>query len=231
MRIPLPSLSRSGPDGLEPTVGADPLLETLKRALDAGIIGQVFRITLERLDHGPVTAGGSVLWSFAPRAVATLLYLLGTGPDQMSAQGANFLREGGCDEVHLELRFGSGTSAHIHLGWYWPVAQSRLLVLGQSGMIVLDEADQSLTLHRKFHDRDGLQALDLGTYALVAGRGDAEAHAQAGPGGGSADGMPEAGPVVSVLQWAERLIRGGADRRSRRWPALDSQPAFERDPS
>jgi predicted dehydrogenase len=153
-----------------------PAVRELKRALDAGAIGAVRRIHQERLNHGRVRSTENVLWSLAPHDVAVLLYLMGEAPREVRATGAAFLQPGIHDDVHLELAFSGGRSAHIHVAWYWPGRSRTLRVLGDAGMLVYDEENQSLTLHRK-HLAGGagearLLPLDEGASRLYGGRGE-----------------------------------------------------------
>jgi predicted dehydrogenase len=153
-----------------------PAIARLKELIDAGTIGQVYRISQERLKHGRVRATESALWSFAPHDVAVLLYLMDGPPVEVNATGACFLQPGIHDDVHLELTFSGDRSAHIHAGWYWPCKRATLQVFGSTGMLVYDEADQTLTLHRKHlaggRDLDRLKPVDAGTFPLFQGHGE-----------------------------------------------------------
>jgi predicted dehydrogenase len=121
-----------------------PAIRELKRLLDGGALGRIHRIHQERTNFGKVRASESALWSLAPHDLAVLIHLLGGRPREVVATGAAFLQPGIQDDVHLELDFGSGRSAHVHVSWFWPAKGRRLRVLGERGMIVYDEEDQSL---------------------------------------------------------------------------------------
>jgi predicted dehydrogenase len=192
-------------------------IQELKRQLDAGVVGQVLRIDQERLSHGRVRSQENVLWSFAPHDVAVLFYLMGEAPAEVQASGACFLQPGIPDDVHLELTFSGHRSAHIHAGWYWPEKRRGLRVLGTTGMIVYDEADQSLALHRK-HLAGGegpgsLFPVDLGAVLLYLGQGEALVredqhfldclHRHTRP---LSDG-PSGVEVIRVLERADALLR------------------------
>ena len=148
-----------------------PAVKELKRRLDEGFLGRVHRIHQERLNHGRVRSAENVLWSFAPHDVAVLLHLMGEAPSAVRASGAAFLQPGIHDDVHVEFAFASGRSAHIHAAWYWPGKQRSLKVMGEKGMIVYDEADQSLTFHRKTLGAD-LAPLDGGSERIFEGHGE-----------------------------------------------------------
>jgi predicted dehydrogenase len=118
----------------------------------------------------------NVLWSLAPHDVAVLCLLMGGGPRAVRACGAAFLQPGIHDDIHLELNFSGGRSAHIHSAWYWPGKRRGLRVLGDEGMIAYNESDQSLTLHRKrLKGGDppaGLAPVDEGSERVFEGQGE-----------------------------------------------------------
>jgi predicted dehydrogenase len=153
-----------------------PAIQELKRLLEAGAVGRVLRIHQERLNHGRVRNTENVLWSLAPHDVAVLCRLMGGGPRAVRACGAAFLQPGIHDDIHLELGFSGGRSAHIHSAWYWPGKRRGLRVLGDEGMIAYNESDQSLTLHRKrLKGGDppaGLAPVDEGSERIFEGQGE-----------------------------------------------------------
>ncbi len=149
-----------------------PAVTELKRVIDSGILGRVHRIHQERTNLGRVRSTESALWSLAPHDVAVLIHLMGEAPLQVSAAGAAFLQPGIHDDVHLELAFSGGRSAHVHVTWYWPGRRRGLRVLGERGMLVYDEADQSLTLHRKRLQGGSLEAVDEGSVRVFEGPGE-----------------------------------------------------------
>ncbi len=153
-----------------------PAVMELKRVLDSGILGRVHRIHQERTNLGRVRSTESALWSLAPHDVAVLIHLMGEAPLHVAAAGAAFLQPGIHDDVHLELAFSGGRSAHVHVSWYWPGRRRGLRVLGERGMLVYDEADQSLTLHRKRLQGGitsrSLEAVDEGSVRVFEGPGE-----------------------------------------------------------
>lgn len=194
-----------------------PALRKLKEILDTGVIGPVRRVNQFRVKHGPVKSGESVLWSFAPHDVAVLLFLMGEFPSALEAQGAAFLQPGVHDDVHLELAFSGGRTAHIHAGWYYPERRVALQVLGCSGMIVYDEIEQTLVLHRKYlagpNQPDPLAPIDFGVLPLHRDHADAllrqDQHFLECTATGErpcSDGQTGL-DVVRVLEWADLQLR------------------------
>jgi predicted dehydrogenase len=195
-----------------------PAVRELKRLLDSGILGRVHRIHQERANLGRVRSSESVLWSLAPHDVAVLIHLMGEPPEGVVATGAAFLQPGLHDDVHLELTFSGGRSAHAHASWYWPARSRMLRVLGERGMVVYDEEDQSLTLHRKRllggeSDRR-LDAVDEGSVRVFEGPGEALRledlhflHCLASGAVPMSDGRSGL-DVIRVLERADAQLRG-----------------------
>ena len=195
-----------------------PAVRELKRLLDAGTIGRCLRIHQERTNHGRARSTENALWSLAPHDVAVLLHLLGQAPRTVTASGAAFLQPGIHDDVHVEMDFGGGRSAHIHVSWYWPGKGRTLRVLGERGMLVYDEEDQSLTLHRKHLQGGGggdrLAPVDEGTLRLYEGAGEPLRledehflHCLATGATPVSDG-PSGVEVIRVLERADAQLRG-----------------------
>jgi len=153
-----------------------PAIQELKRLLDGGVVGKVHRFHFERMQLGRVRSAENALWSLAPHDVAVLLHLAGEAPSTVEASGAAFLQPGIHDDVHLELTFPQGCSAHIHVGWYWPSKTRGIRVLGERGMIVYEEDGQTLTLHRKrflgTHGPAGPACSDQGSSLVFQGEGE-----------------------------------------------------------
>ncbi|NLG83023.1 MAG: Gfo/Idh/MocA family oxidoreductase, partial [Firmicutes bacterium] len=148
-----------------------PAVEFLKDYLDAGALGRLFGLHQERLDPGCVRPAENVLWALGVLDVAVFLYLLGGSPLGLSIAGQRVLQPEHEDDVYLHLEFAGGVKAHLHCSWLWPERRRRLVVIGEKGMLVYDEAEQSVTLHRKGIGPD-LRETDGGSEGVFAGDGD-----------------------------------------------------------
>jgi predicted dehydrogenase len=126
-----------------------PAVQWIKAYLDAGALGRVFAVYQERLNLGRARSVENALWSLGVHDAAVLLYLTGQPPCHVRATGQRILQPELEDDVYLHMRFPDGTQAHLHTSWLWPEKCRRLVVVGSDGMLVYDEADQSVTLHRK----------------------------------------------------------------------------------
>jgi predicted dehydrogenase len=148
-----------------------PAIRWIKDYVAAGRLGKLLSLHQERLNLGRARSVENVLWSFGVHDVAVLLHLVGSRPEQVSATGQSALTKGVEDDVHLHLRWKSGVRAHLHTSWLWPEKRRRLAVVGSEGMLVYDELDQTVVLHRKGIGAD-LTHRDDGSEVVFTGSGE-----------------------------------------------------------
>lgn len=153
-----------------------PAIEWIKDFLDSGGIGSLVSLHQERLNLGRARSVENALWSLGVHDVAVLLHLVGDFPDELQIAGQRAIQPTVEDDVYLHLRFGGGAGraeiqAHLHTSWLWPEKRRRLTVIGARGMLVYDELDQTVVLHRK-GIRDDLSNRDEGSEVVF--KGDAE---------------------------------------------------------
>ena len=145
-----------------------PAIEFIRNFLLEGKLGRVFTLHQERAKHGKARAVENALWSLGVHDVAALLHLAGATPSRVTATGHCGLRPGMEDDVYLHLEFPDGRHAHLHSSWLWPEDRRRLTVVGGRGMLVYDEKEERVTLHRKMVDA-GLNNVDLGSDVVFEG--------------------------------------------------------------
>jgi predicted dehydrogenase len=149
-----------------------PAVQWIKAYLESGALGRVCALYQERLNLGKARAVENALWSLGVHDVAVMLYLMGGAPDRVEAIGQCVLQPAIEDDVHLHLGFAGGAQAHLHTSWLWPEKRRRLGVLGTAGMLVYDELDQTVTLHRTWITPDDLRNCDQGSAVLFRGSGE-----------------------------------------------------------
>lgn len=148
-----------------------PAIQWIKRYLDEGHLGRLRSLHQERLNLGKVRSVENALWSLGVHDVAVLLHLVGAPPSRIEATGHRVLQPEVEDDVYLHLGFSNGIQAHLHTSWLWPEKRRRLTVVGDAGMLVFDEADQTVTLHRKTVGAD-LAHQDGGQEVVFQGAGE-----------------------------------------------------------
>ncbi|MEB3193329.1 MAG: Gfo/Idh/MocA family oxidoreductase [Snowella sp.] len=141
-----------------------PAIRWMKDYLHQGKLGKVYHVATIRNKLGKVRREENVWWSFAPHDVSVVLELLGN-PElaAVQAQSQNFLQPHIADNVHVNLSFKGGQSAHIHCCWYWPHLERSTIVLGEKGMLVYDEIAKTVTVHQKTVDQE-LRNQDQGSW-------------------------------------------------------------------
>jgi predicted dehydrogenase len=130
-----------------------PAVRAVKAVLDAGRIGRLRHLHLERLKLGKVRSEENVLWSFAPHDLSVIGFLLGpqARPTDLRAVGRCHLQPGIEDIVHLDLDYPDGVSAHLHVSWLHPETRRFVVLVGEEGMLVWDDLakQHKVVLHRK----------------------------------------------------------------------------------
>jgi len=147
-----------------------PAISWIKGFLAAGELGDLYGVRHERLTLGRARSVENVLWDIGVHDLAVLFYLVGERPSHIRASGHRLLKLGVEDDVHAHLEFPSGVRGNLHTSWLWPEVNRRTIIRGSRGMLVYDEVEQTVTLHRKWIDRE-LQNHDEGSEVVHRGHG------------------------------------------------------------
>lgn len=148
-----------------------PAIQWIRERLAEGLVGAARSLHQERLNLGKARAVENALWSLGVHDAAVLLHLVGAAPTEIAASGQCALRPGVEDDVYLHLGFPGGVRAHLHCSWLWPERRRRLAVVGDGGMLVYDEVDGTVTLHRKRIDA-ALANVDEGSEVVFRSSGE-----------------------------------------------------------
>jgi predicted dehydrogenase len=190
-----------------------PAICWIKDFLDSKALGKIWSFHQERLNLGRARSVENALWSLGVHDVAVLLYLVGHAPEEVRVVGHAVLQPSVEDDVYLHLRFPGGIRAHLHASWLWPEKRRRLTVIGEAGMLVYDEVEQAVTLHRKGITPQ-LTNRDEGAEVVFRNYGELAKHELAHFLDCVAEGKQpltdgeSAVPVVKVLEEASRQLEG-----------------------
>lgn len=137
-----------------------PAFLKLKEIVRAGEVGRLQYVYSNRLNLGKIRREEDILWSFAPHDISMILALAAAEPCAVAAVGAKYLHETIADVTTTHLSFSDGMRAHIFVSWLHPFKEQRMVVVGDSGMLVFDDGEpweSKLILYRhKIEWRDGL---------------------------------------------------------------------------
>jgi predicted dehydrogenase len=134
-----------------------PAVERLRDLVRSGELGPIHYLYSQRVNLGKIRADENALWSFAPHDISVMLHLLDAMPEDVSARGQAYLREGVEDVVFVNMRFPDGVMGQIQLSWLDPHKLRRFTVVGRQKMVVFDdmEASEKLKIYDKGADVPG----------------------------------------------------------------------------
>lgn len=128
-----------------------PVIEQMKRSIDAGELGDVYYMYCQRLNLGVVRSQENAFWSLAPHDISVILHLFGAEPIGIEASGGCFLQDDVEDVVFVNLHFADGRVANIHVSWLDPHKERKMVVVGSKKMLVFDDmqASEKLRIYDK----------------------------------------------------------------------------------
>ena len=132
----------------------NPAVNELRRLVQSGDLGKIYRVEAERVNLGLFRADTNVIWDLAPHDISILLYLLGKKPEQIKVQAHAHLQRHIHDIAHLDLGFADGMTAHIHVSWLHPNKIRRVTVIGDARMAVYDDTNpaEAIKIYNKGAD-------------------------------------------------------------------------------
>lgn len=148
-----------------------PAIQWIAKQLRDGAYGSVQTIHQTRLGLGQARANENVLWSFGVHDVAVALYLMESSVQTVKAWGSSAITNGVEDDVYLNLSFESGATLNAHFSWLWPQRERRLVIVTDRAMLVYDELEQKVVLHKKSIGSDFVSQ-DGGSEAVFSGDGE-----------------------------------------------------------
>jgi predicted dehydrogenase len=151
-----------------------PIFIAVRELVASGELGGLSYIYSNRLSFGKVRSEEDVIWSFAPHDISMILSLTGEEPELVRTESASILQSNIADTATVHMKFKSNLKAHISVSWLHPYKEQKLVVIGESAMVVFDDTqpwEQKLALYRHNIDLTGeepnLEKSDL-QYIVVA---------------------------------------------------------------
>lgn len=118
-----------------------PAVNELRKLVQAGDLGKIYCVEMERVNLGLFRQDINVIWDLAPHDISILLYLFGKTPERVSVQARAHVQPHIHDVAHLDLGFSDGMTAHIHVSWLHPCKIRRVTVIGDARMVVYDDTN------------------------------------------------------------------------------------------
>ena len=145
-----------------------PAIGFIKNYLERDHLGKIYHLHQERLKLGRVRTEENVVWSLGVHDIAVLLYLVGSSPESVDFTGHCGVQKQIEDDAYVHMTFDGGIMAHLHSSWIWPENKRSLKIIGEKGMLVYNEIEQTVVLHKKRIGSD-LENIDQGEEQLFEG--------------------------------------------------------------
>lgn len=116
-----------------------PSVLKIKDLIDSGEVGEVYFITMSRVNLGLHQPDASVVWDLAPHDFSILRLWLETGPTRVAALARACVVPNTPDVAFINAQFDSGAIAHLELAWLAPGKLRRTAIVGSERMIVYDD--------------------------------------------------------------------------------------------
>ncbi len=130
-----------------------PAVRKIKALMADGDLGDIYYVSITRVNLGIFQKDVNVVWDLAPHDVAMLNHLFGANPTVVSATGRSYVQvEKGIEDVaFVTLEYPGRQIAHIHVSWLDPNKIRQMTFVGSRKMLVYD--DVSPTEKIKVYDK------------------------------------------------------------------------------
>jgi predicted dehydrogenase len=116
-----------------------PPVVRIKELIDAGDLGDIYFVSMSRVNLGLHQSDASVLWDLGPHDFSILRYWLEDVPSEVSAMTRSCVFPDIPDVAFVNMRFASGTIANLELSWLSPSKLRRTTIIGSAKMVVYDD--------------------------------------------------------------------------------------------
>ena len=116
-----------------------PSVLKIKELIDSGELGDIYFISMSRVNLGLHQRDASVLWDLGPHDLSILRYWLGELPSEVSALTRACVFPQTPDVAFVNLRYPGGVIAHLELAWLSPSKLRRTAIVGSRKMVVYDD--------------------------------------------------------------------------------------------
>ena len=120
-----------------------PSVRKIAALMNAGDLGDIYYVSITRVNLGIFQKDVNVVWDLAPHDVAMLNHLFDANPTVVSATGRSYVQvDRGIEDVaFLTLEYPGRQIAHIHVSWLDPNKIRRATFVGSRKMLVYDDIE------------------------------------------------------------------------------------------
>jgi len=120
-----------------------PAVRKIQEYMKNGDLGEVFYVSITRVNLGIFQKDVNVVWDLAPHDVAMLNHLFGANPKVVSANGRSYVqKDKGIEDVaFVTLEYPGNQIANVHVSWLDPNKIRKMTFVGSKQMLVYDDVD------------------------------------------------------------------------------------------
>ncbi len=118
-----------------------PAVNHVRDIVASGDLGDIYYVSMSRLNLGLFQKDINVIWDLAPHDVSILTYVLGSQPEAVSAQGNSNILSGVEDVAMLSLYFPDNVIAYVHVSWLDPSKVRKSTFVGSKKMLIYDDVE------------------------------------------------------------------------------------------
>lgn len=136
-----------------------PAVQRMKAMVQSGELGTLHYVDSVRINLGIIREETDVVWDLAPHDLSILDCLLGRVPKAVVVNGACHTPGNQIDVAYLNLDYGDGLIANIHVNWLSPVKVRRFILGGEHKVMIFDDlssAEKLRVFDRNTVARDGV---------------------------------------------------------------------------
>ena len=150
-----------------------PAVEKIKETIDKGILGDIYFVSMTRINLGIHRKDVSVIQDLATHDLSILFRLISEMPDRISVIANSSIKKGLKDVAFINLKYKTGAIVNISVSWLSPKKMREIVIVGSKKMLVYDDtkSDEKIKIFNK-----GVDVLkdptSFGEYQLTYRTGD-----------------------------------------------------------
>lgn len=129
----------------------NPAIKRMREYILGGEIGKIYYLQASRTHLGLIREDVNAVWDLATHDVAIFSYLLDTQPEEVSARGGSYLRQGRCDAAFITLSYPDGIIGSITVSWVDSNKVRELAIIGSRARLFFNDLDnlEKLRIYEK----------------------------------------------------------------------------------
>ncbi len=130
-----------------------PAVRKIRQLIHDGDLGEIYYVSIRRVNLGIFQRDTNVVWDLAPHDVAMMNYLLDGSPTMVSATGRCYVqKEKQLEDVaFITLEYPGDRIVHLHVSWLDPNKIRETTLVGSRKMLVYD--DVAMTDKIRIYDK------------------------------------------------------------------------------